>query len=162
MDPVPALNPKLYNLVESVQVSGSRICAALTPNPVGWALENYDINDEEYQGLGLFNKMTTAHIEETIEEFALAAGELKNIGFDAIEINFSYFPDYFAHAMFNKRTDKYGGGSLEARLRYHQELIKATREEVGPDFPLMALIDADHFGAKGWRTLEETKVMVKK
>ena len=162
MDPVPALNPSLYGLVEAVQVHGSKICAAITPNPVGWVLENYDIDDIECQGLGLFNKLPTSHIEETIREYSLVAGELQNIGFDAIEMNFAYFPDYFAHESFNKRDDKYGGKDVESRLRYHQELIQATRAEVGPDFPLLAILDADHFGAKGWRTLDETKVVVKK
>jgi len=162
LEPVSALNPKLFNLVEAVHVNGSRLCGALSPTPLGWILRNYDITNLEYQGLGLFNKMATAEAEETIEEFALVAGELKNLGFDAIEINFSYFPDHFAHESFNKRTDKYGPESLETRLRYHQELIQAARAEVGSDFPLMSLIDVDHYGARGWRTLEESKTIVKK
>ncbi len=162
LEPVPALNPKLFNLLEAVHLNGSRLCGALLSTPLGWILRNYDISNLEYQGLGIFNKMSTAEVEAAIAEFATVAGELKNLGFDAIEINFSYFPDYFAHRSFNQRTDKYGPETLETRLRYHRELIAATRAEVGPDFPLMSLIDVDHYGAKGWRTLEESKAVVRK
>lgn len=161
LEPIPAFNPRLYDLIEAVHVNGSRICAHLSPIPMGWVLENYDINDLEYQGIELFNKISVADLEETIREFATTAGELKNIGFDAIEIAGDYMAECFSQESFNKRQDKYGRGSWETRLRYWQELIQATRNEVGKDFPLTALVDVDYF-AEGWRTLEESKVMVKK
>ncbi len=161
-EPTPALNSKMYNFVEGVHVNGSKICAAMSSNPMGWALKNYDPDDDRYQGFGLFNKITVGEIEATIEEYAITCCELAGMGFDAIEMNFSYFPDYFAHPAFNKRTDKYGPETLETRLQYHKELIQATRREVGPNFPLMSIIDVDHYGAKGWSTTAETQEICKK
>jgi NADPH-dependent 2,4-dienoyl-CoA reductase/sulfur reductase-like enzyme len=50
---------------------------------------------------------------------------------------------------------------LDGRLRFVQELIQATRSEVGKDFPLLLIIDADQF-MEGWRTIEDTKIFAKK
>lgn len=160
-------NPKLYEWVEAVQVYGCRMCASLSPLPQKWLLQQMkggpsrmdELEISAYRGLGVFNKLTTGQIEGYIDEFSKVAGEIKAIGFDAIEINFAFFCDYFVLEMFNKRDDKYGGDS-KGRLRFNQELIEATRQAVGVDFPIMLMIDADQF-TEGWRTIEDTKVLAR-
>jgi 2,4-dienoyl-CoA reductase-like NADH-dependent reductase (Old Yellow Enzyme family)/thioredoxin reductase len=166
--PLAAHNPKLYEWVEAVQVHGCRMCMSMNPTPQRWIVREMKLGTDKmddteiaaYQGLGLFNKITTGEIEKIIAEFARVAGRVKKVGFDAIEINFAFFPDYFTLEIFNKRTDKYGG-DLDGRLNFIKELVQATRTEVGKGFPLMMIIDADQF-LNGWRTIEETKVIAKK
>jgi len=166
--PLAAHNPKLYEWVEAVQVHGCRMCMSMNPIPQRWIVNEMKLGTDKmdeteiaaYQGLGLFNKLTTSEIVAIIAEYARVAGEVKKVGFDAIEMNFAFFPDYFTLEIFNKRTDKYGG-DLDGRLRFVQELIQATRTEVGKDFPLMLILDADQF-MEGWRTLEDTKIFAKK
>jgi 2,4-dienoyl-CoA reductase-like NADH-dependent reductase (Old Yellow Enzyme family)/thioredoxin reductase len=161
-------NPKLYEWVEAVKVHGCTICASLSPLPQKWLLRQMkgapsrmdELEATAYRGLGIFNKLTTEEIEGYIEEFAKVAGEIKGIDFDAIEINSAFFCDYFTLEMFNKRQDKYGGDQA-GRLRFMQELIQATRQAVGKNFPVMLMIDADQF-TEGWRTIEDTKVLAKK
>jgi 2-enoate reductase len=94
-------------------------------------------------------------IGEIMMSFAMAAAMAKMAGVDAIEIQGygGYLIDQFQTALWNKRTDRYGG-DLEGRLRFPMELIGATRSMVGPDFPIIYKFTADHYIAEG-RRLEE-------
>ncbi|MCX5899014.1 MAG: NAD(P)/FAD-dependent oxidoreductase [Proteobacteria bacterium] len=162
-------NPKMYEWVEAVQVHDCRFCVSLTPLPQKWMLRQMQQSVSEtrmdefeamaYQGLGVFNKLSTAEVEGHLEEFFKVAGELKGLGVDAIEINFAFICDYFSLEHFNKRTDKYGG-DFDGRMRFLREMIEGTRQAVGKTFPIMLMLDADQF-APGWRTIEDTKVMAK-
>jgi 2,4-dienoyl-CoA reductase-like NADH-dependent reductase (Old Yellow Enzyme family)/thioredoxin reductase len=154
-------NPRLYDLTEAVHVNGSMICAALAPGVFGWAQRHMrEHPDEELQGFTVFNRLTTGEVEAIIEEYVNVASWMRASDFDAIEMNMSVLADYFAMEIFNKREDKYGG-DLDGRLRFIKELVQATREAVGPDFPLIYMFDPDHF-TKGLRTLEESKVIARK
>jgi 2,4-dienoyl-CoA reductase-like NADH-dependent reductase (Old Yellow Enzyme family) len=84
------------------------------------------------------HEMTQKDIDETIEAFASAARQSKEIGFDGIELHgaHSYLIDQFFWKVTNQRNDKYGG-DLVARTAFAVELIKACREAVGPDFPIV-------------------------
>ncbi len=82
--------------------------------------------------------MTKDDINEVIQAFAQAALDAKNIGFDAVEIHgaHGYIIDQFFWEGTNKRDDEYGG-DLAARSRFAIELIKATRDAVGEEFPII-------------------------
>ena len=162
-------NPKMYEWIEAVQVHGSRFCAGLSPLPQKWLLRQLqqslsETRMDEFEAmasrsLSLFNELSTAEVEGHLEEFVRVAAQLQGLGVDAIEINFAFFCDYFLLETFNKRTDKYGGDP-DSRLQFVRELIRSTRQAVGKDFPLMLMLDADHF-TPGWRTIEDTKVLAK-
>jgi 2,4-dienoyl-CoA reductase-like NADH-dependent reductase (Old Yellow Enzyme family) len=68
--------------------------------------------------------------------FAAAAGRARACGFDGVELHFAHA---YTMASFlsvtNGRKDAYGG-SFENRLRLPLEVIRAVREETGPDFVL--------------------------
>ena len=54
-------------------------------------------------------------------------------GFDGVQIHAvheGYLLDQFAIAMFNKRTDEYGG-SLENRLRFAREIVEEIKARCG-------------------------------
>lgn len=82
--------------------------------------------------------MTKEDIDEVIAAFAQAAKDSKEIGFDAIELHgaHGYLIDQFFWDGTNERDDEYGG-DLAQRSRFAIEIIKACREAVGPDFPII-------------------------
>ena len=76
--------------------------------------------------------MTTAEIEEAVEQYRYAAGNAFRAGFDGVEIHAAngYLPHQFLSATTNRRDDRYGG-SLANRLRFLREVVEATIQEVG-------------------------------
>lgn len=90
---------------------------------------------------GLFRTvaMTEEDIAETTTDFANAALRAKTTGFDAIELHVGhgYLLSQWLSPAVNKRTDRHGG-SLENRLRFPLNVVKAVREAVGPNYPLLA------------------------
>jgi len=99
--------------------------------------------------------LTIDEIEELVRSFMMAAGMAKVAGVDAIEIQGygGYLIDQFQTALWNKRTDRYGG-DLDGRLRFTMELIGAARFAVGADFPIIYKFTPDHY-IPGGRTLDE-------
>ena len=72
------------------------------------------------------------------QAFAQAARDAQAIGMDGVEIHgaHGYLIDQFFWEGSNQRTDEYGG-SLANRSRFAIELIRAVREAVGPDYPII-------------------------
>jgi 2,4-dienoyl-CoA reductase-like NADH-dependent reductase (Old Yellow Enzyme family) len=99
--------------------------------------------------------MTIDDIDRYVEVFREAAGFLKSVGYDAIEIHFghSYGLCQFISPLTNRRKDDYGG-SLENRMRLPLRVLAAVREATGPDFPLLAKISMTE-GMIGGLGLEE-------
>ncbi len=84
-------------------------------------------------------EITTEETEYLVEQFAKAALVARESGFDGIEVHAvheGYLLDQFTMALFNQRTDKYGG-SFENRMRLPIELLERTKEVAGRDFPVM-------------------------
>ncbi|MCG0275851.1 MAG: FAD-dependent oxidoreductase [Thermosediminibacteraceae bacterium] len=83
-------------------------------------------------------ELTTEEVETIVKKFAEAAVIAKMSGFDGVEIHAvheGYLLDQFTLALFNKRTDKYGG-DLMGRLRFPIEIVKAIKKACGDDFPV--------------------------
>ena len=82
--------------------------------------------------------LTTGELAIVADEFATAARNARETGFDAIEIHgaHGYLLDEFLWETTNRRTDGYGG-SLSARTRFPAEVVAAIRVAVGPDFPII-------------------------
>jgi len=147
-------NPRRYDMLDAVHANGALVCASLSPESFGWSQAYYNSHPtEQFETLGGLDHLTVGEIEAYVEEFANVSSWLKASGFDAIEIHFSVLPIYLLSPTFNKRKDKYGG-DLDGRLQFTKELIQATREAVGKDFPLMFMLmmDAD----------EEPKIIAKR
>ncbi len=83
-------------------------------------------------------EMTKAEIEEYIQGFVIGAKAAKDAGIDGVEIHAvheGYLLDQFTIRNYNHRQDEYGG-SLENRLRFPCEIVKAIKKECGEDFPV--------------------------
>lgn len=105
--------------------------------------------------------LTKSEIKAILKSFEFAAGAAKDAGYDAIEIHAhaGYLIDQFMSAVWNKRTDEYGG-SLENRARFPQEIIQSIRKAIGPDMPILFRISLDH-RFPGGRTIEDSLPLLK-
>ncbi len=76
-------------------------------------------------------ELTEAEIERIIVSFAEGARRAIEAGFDGVEIHGAnhYLIQQFFSTYSNNRTDKWGG-SLENRMRFSMEILKAVKETV--------------------------------
>lgn len=79
--------------------------------------------------------MSPSSIRQTIKDFASAAKLAQKAGYDGVEIMGSegYLINEFLSEKTNQRKDEWGG-SLQNRMRFAVEIIKAVRAAVGSDF----------------------------
>jgi 2,4-dienoyl-CoA reductase-like NADH-dependent reductase (Old Yellow Enzyme family) len=92
----------------------------------------------EEDGKVVVKAMTHADIQDVVAAFAQAARDAERIGFDGVELHgaHGYLLDAFLWAGANQRDDEYGG-SLEQRLRFPLEVVRAVRAAVRADFPVV-------------------------
>jgi N-ethylmaleimide reductase len=78
--------------------------------------------------------LSTAGIKNVIKDFATAAKNAIEAGFDGVEIHGAngYLVEQFLNPNVNTRTDEYGG-SIENRARFIVELSNAVAEAIGHD-----------------------------
>jgi 2,4-dienoyl-CoA reductase (NADPH2) len=83
-------------------------------------------------------EMSSAEIEDTIDDFANAAVLARFAGYDGVEIMGSegYLINEFLAPRTNHRTDEWGGDP-EARARFAIEVVRRTRQAVGADFLIL-------------------------
>jgi 2,4-dienoyl-CoA reductase-like NADH-dependent reductase (Old Yellow Enzyme family) len=76
--------------------------------------------------------MSLSSITQSIQQFAEAAQNAIEAGFDGVEIHGAngYLLDTFVHDNINDRTDAYGG-CLENRLRFPLEVVDAVIATIG-------------------------------
>ena len=83
-------------------------------------------------------ELTKEEIRSIVEKMGEGAFNAKRAGFDGVQIHAvheGYLIDQFAIALFNQRTDEYGG-SLENRLRFAREIVEEIKRRCGADFPV--------------------------
>ncbi|HWP50506.1 MAG TPA: FAD-dependent oxidoreductase [Clostridia bacterium] len=82
--------------------------------------------------------LTVDEIRSIVKKFGDGAYNCKRAGFDGVQIHAvheGYLIDQFAIALFNQRTDEYGG-TLENRLRFAREIVEEIKARCGKDFPV--------------------------
>lgn len=82
--------------------------------------------------------MTEEEIADAIDAFARSAANAIKVGFDGIAIHGAsgYLVDSFFWSETNQRTDRYGG-DMAGRATFGAELVRAVRQAIGPDVPLL-------------------------
>lgn len=100
-------------------------------------------------------------LERIRQAFVDAAKRCLRIGFDFIELHSAhgYLLHQFLSPLSNQRTDEYGG-SLENRMRFPLEVIRAVREVWPADKPLGLRISATDWVEGGW-DLEQSVLYAK-
>jgi 2,4-dienoyl-CoA reductase-like NADH-dependent reductase (Old Yellow Enzyme family) len=90
-------------------------------------------------------------IRELVDFFARSAKNAVAAGFDGVEIHgaHGYLIHEFLSPASNRRTDAYGG-SLENRMRFGLEVLRAVRDAVGPDAVVgLRLVGDEEIGPRG-------------
>jgi 2,4-dienoyl-CoA reductase (NADPH2) len=83
-------------------------------------------------------ELSARGIERQIRAFVRCAKLAREAGYDGVEVMGSegYFINQFLVTHTNQRSDEWGG-SYENRMRLAVEIVRRTREAVGPDFILI-------------------------
>jgi len=105
-----------------------------------------------YEGLAKTprKEVTVDDMKELVVAFAEAARRAKTAGFDGVQIHSAhgYFLSQFLSPAFNRRSDNYGG-TINNRARIHVETVKAIRNAVGNNYPLLIKMNCRDFAENG-------------
>lgn len=90
--------------------------------------------------------LNISEIKTIIDKFAKAAARVREAGFDLVELHGAHrtLVCQFFSPLDNRRTDEYGG-TLQNRMRFGIECIKAMRKALGHDYPLLYRIGASEY-----------------
>jgi len=91
--------------------------------------------------------LTTAEVEQLIEDFVVAAERADRAGFDGVELHgaHGYILCQFLSSEINHRDDQFGG-SLENRARPLFDIIAGIRARCRPDFQVGVRLSPERFG----------------
>lgn len=153
--------PGLSRLANAVHAAGGHIMMQLWQ---GSLAVSHDPEAEklipsalaEYPAYCQLPEMTEERIFSVIKAYGQGARRACAAGFDAIEYHcgHNYLPHSFLSGAFNRRTDRWGG-SLENRMRFPLECIKAIRANMPEDMPLFMRVDSQDDMVKDGLTTEE-------
>lgn len=87
-------------------------------------------------------EVTTAEIDEVVQQFADGATMLAAAGFDAVELHFGhhYLVSSFLSPRWNQRRDSYGG-PVANRARLALRILRAVREATGDKLAITAKLN---------------------
>ena len=85
-----------------------------------------------------FQELSPDGIAGLADKFRKAALRAKQAGFDGVELHAAhgYLLNQFYSPLTNRRTDVYGGQTLDSRIRFLLETLKAVRGAVGEEYPI--------------------------
>lgn len=106
-------------------------------------------------------ELSCDEIQKIIEAFTEAARRVKETRADGVEIHMAhgYLINQFLSPFSNKREDEYGGDP-DRRMKMALEVLRAVRNQVGPDFTVLCRLSADEY-VEGGLKLEDTKEIAK-
>ncbi len=150
-------------ITEAVHKHGGKICVqilhtgryAYTKRPVAPSALKAPINPATPHAL------SEDEIQQTIADYAQCAAMCQFANYDGVEIMGSegYLINEFLVPQTNHREDRWGG-SLENRMRFGLEVIRAVRARVGPNFIIifrLSMLDL----VEGGSTWDEVVTMAK-
>jgi 2,4-dienoyl-CoA reductase-like NADH-dependent reductase (Old Yellow Enzyme family) len=97
------------------------------------------------------HELTTAEIDEIVEDFVRSTDLALDAGFRVIELHMAhgYLLHEFLSPLSNVRTDDYGG-SLENRMRFPLRVAELVRKTWPDHLPLFVRISASDWADGGW------------
>ena len=98
---------------------------------------------------------TVEELHDLIRKFADAAARAAASGLDGVELHSheSFLHAQMLNPLWNTRTDEYGG-TLENRMRFMVETLRAMREAIGPEMPLGVRLKLDDMAQRGMSSEE--------
>ncbi len=129
---------------------------ALSPSQGGW--QTIAPSALAFGALATPSQMSESQIEQTIDEFVNSTHLALEAGFQVVEVHAAhgYLLHEFLSPLSNKRTDQYGG-SLQNRMRFPLEVIKAVRQAWPDELPVFVRISATDWVEGGWTITESVE-----
>lgn len=105
-------------------------------------------------------ELSKHEIYEIVNAFEDGARRAYEAGFDAIEIHAAhgYLIHQFLSPITNKREDEYGG-SLDNRVRFLKEILKAIKKAWPNNKPILVRVSADDYAEGGINIKEMVKIV---
>ncbi len=105
--------------------------------------------------------MRPDEVTRTIHAFAEAAALAKDAGFTGVQVHgaHGYLVNQFLTPLINRRTDEWGGPTIEERARFLRALIRAIRDAVGTEFPIGLKLNSTDFQHGGFNEHESMRVL---
>ncbi len=157
--------PGLRQLADNAHKHGAKIMAQISHQssqlfhaPKGTVFGPSDVPDP-MTGI-IPTPLSQEQIHTMVKEFAAAAGRAKAAGFDGVEIHgaHGYFLSKFLSPVYNRRTDEYGGGTLQ-RARIVLEILQETKKVCGREFPVWIKLNCSDFD-RNENGLDEADFMI--
>jgi 2,4-dienoyl-CoA reductase (NADPH2) len=134
---MPWHKPRHRKLTDAVHAEGGRICLQILHagrygyHPLSVAPSKIKSPITPFTPRAL----SSGGVERTIRDFVQCARLAREAGYDGIEVMGSegYLINQFIAARTNQRSDAWGGDA-QRRMRFPVEIVRRTREAVGPDF----------------------------
>jgi 2,4-dienoyl-CoA reductase-like NADH-dependent reductase (Old Yellow Enzyme family) len=161
----PACIAPFRRITDAVKAEGARILGQIIhlgrqvegdfertvsfgPSPVPWSTSALPPRPMERDDM-----------DAVIEGHVLTARNLVAAGFDGIELQMAHghLLQQFLSPLSNKRDDAYGG-SLENRMRFPIEVLRAVRAEVGDDFCLGVRLSGEEY-VEGGMTIDQAELI---
>jgi 2,4-dienoyl-CoA reductase-like NADH-dependent reductase (Old Yellow Enzyme family) len=144
-------------MTDAVHAAGGRICLQVA-HAGGHAAtrltQREALGPSSFEGRfgGLCRAMSEDDIRSAVAAMATAARRARAAGFDAVQVHAAhgYLLSQFLSPATNQRRDRYGG-SLENRFRMTGDVLRAVRQAVGPDFPVLVKINSEDFVPAGFQ-----------
>lgn len=151
--------PGMTKLADAIREAGGKSCLQLWHGgKVAYNPDQVSSSPVAFEGVAMVPRELMLHeVSEMVQAYADTAARAKRAGFDSIEFHagHGYLPQQFLSPAMNFRQDEYGG-SWENRTRFPLECIRAIRQAVGPNFPILMRISAIE-DLPGGLTLEDMK-----
>nr|WP_212590818.1 FAD-dependent oxidoreductase [Candidatus Prometheoarchaeum syntrophicum]QEE16511.1 Sulfide dehydrogenase subunit alpha precursor [Candidatus Prometheoarchaeum syntrophicum] len=160
--------PGMRKLVDSIHNEGAKVIAQLY-HAGGYAFSKL-IGEQSVSSSAVYSRFTheiphelsIEEIQDVQERIVQAATRAEKAGFDGIEVLSSagYLIDQFLSPVKNKRTDRYGGQTLEERMTFPLELVHKLKKNVGHKMIIGCRFSGDDFVPGSNTYLEKKKVAI--
>ena len=110
---------------------------------MGRSFSGFDATTAAQYASAYAEHLTLEEVKMVQEDFIKGAKKMKDLGFDAVEINAAgnNIGQAFFSRQRNHREDEYGPQSFENRARFVGEIITGIKELCGKDFPVQVLFN---------------------
>ena len=156
----PASLASFVELVEALHALGTRLFVQLTAG-FGRVSTPFMLRDRPVSASAIPNywdpeiicrELDAQEVQRIVQAFGRAAALLGEAGVDGIELHGheGYLFDQFTSAIWNKRSDKYGG-DLRTRLAFPIEAMRTIKATLGKDYPVQYRYGARHYMKGEWQ-----------
>ena len=150
----------LKSMTAAVHAAGGKIVVQLA-HAGHFALEKaigtVPVVASNFEGLAQAprTELSVVDIQDLENSYTEAAQRACDAGFDGIQLHSAhgYLFSQFLSPWFNRRTDEYGG-TIDNRVRIHVETIRAIRQAVGEDFPILVKMNCEDYSEGGLTVAE--------